>query len=114
MLNCDLILMDYDVDDGKGEFPMPYDSGYFQQTLGREFVTAFEGVVDLEDLSISECLQVLFNRFGMEFDIEVIKALGQEDLTRLTSEFNDYFEVEGITDKMVESALTQAIWHWTE
>ena len=84
----------------------------FQQSLGREIGNAFEGVVEFELLSINECLQVLINKFGEDFDVESIKNLTDTQIKQLTSEFNDYFEVSDITENMVKSAFKQGRWHW--
>lgn len=92
---------------------MTYDNQDFQNTLGREISYALEEIVDFEDLSIHECQQVLFEKYGMNFDLNIIKVLNQEEINSLTKEYNDYFEVTGIDSTKLKSAFEKAIWHWT-
>ena len=84
----------------------------FHTSLGDAIATHLEGLVDPEALSTHEAIQPLYQLYGTRFVPADICQFSATSLSQLTEEYNDYFEVENITEELVRTFLRAALWRW--
>ena len=84
----------------------------FHASLGDAIATHLEGFVDPEELSAHEAIQPLYQLYGTRFVPADICQFSATSLSQLTEEYNDYFEVENITEELVRTFLRAALWRW--
>ena len=84
----------------------------FHASLGDEIATHLEGFVDPQYLDLNEALEPLYLRYGTEFTPTDICKLSATELSQLTQEYNNYFEVKTITKDLVIAFPRAALWRW--
>ena len=86
----------------------------FHTSIGEEISIYLEAVVDPEFLSPHEAIQPFYQIYGTGLAPSDIYRLSLDQLSRITTEYNDYFEVTTLTKELVIDFLRAALLQWDD
>jgi len=86
----------------------------FIVTLGREFAAQMHPLAGSDWLCGADVHEILDEQLGAPLDPERLRQLRPEDVRTLAEAFNDFLEIETVTEEHVCKALAATLWHWDE
>ena len=86
----------------------------FLNTLGREFCSALDNVIDADEISPHDCYSVIAPFLARPVTPEALGALTNDELLDLAAAFNKFFESDLVRIAPMQSAITNTLQRWSQ
>ncbi len=82
----------------------------FITTIGSEFCEALDGFVNSDYLDPHEAIEPITTVFGMNVTQNDLKNISVQQLEKLVTEYNNYFETNTITNEIIRETIDSILY----